>query len=68
MLRGGIFGKPTAYAGIAAAVTGIVGGFYLVYPLLGLLLLACLIAYGVWGVLAGARLWRLGTAQVGARL
>jgi hypothetical protein len=65
MLRGGIFGKPTAYAGIAAAITGVVGGFYLVYPPLGLLLLACLIAYGVWGVLAGTRLWRLGAVPAG---
>jgi hypothetical protein len=47
----------------AAAVTGLVGAFYLAFPPLEWLLLLCSIAYGLWGVLAGARLFRLGAPQ-----
>ncbi|MGD0777703.1 MAG: hypothetical protein ABSC05_33350 [Candidatus Solibacter sp.] len=65
MLRG-VFGKPTAYAGIAAAVGGLVGAFYLAFPPLEWLPLLCSIAYGLWGVLAGARLFRLGAPQAHA--
>jgi hypothetical protein len=65
MLRG-VFGKPTAYAGIVAALTGFVGAFYLAYPPLQWLFLPSMIAYGLWGVLAGARLFRLGAPQARA--
>jgi hypothetical protein len=65
MLRG-VFGKPTAYAGIAAAVTGFVGAFYLAFPPLQWLLLPCTIAWALWSVLAGARLFRLGAPQARA--
>ena len=56
MLKG-IFSKVTAWAGIVACVEGIVGGFYVIYPPLAVLLVPCMIAYGLWGVLAGARLF-----------
>ncbi|MGD0777589.1 MAG: hypothetical protein ABSC05_32760 [Candidatus Solibacter sp.] len=65
MLRG-VFGKPTAYAGIAAAVASLVGAFYLAFPPLEWLLLPATIAYGLWGILAGARLFRLGAPQARA--
>ncbi len=65
MLKG-VFGKVTAWAGIVACVEGIGGGFYVIYPALAVLLLPCMIAYGLWGVLAGARLFRLGTPQAHA--
>jgi hypothetical protein len=65
MLRG-VFGKPTAYAGIVAAVTSLVSAFYVAVPLLQWLLFPSLIAYGVWGVLAGVRLFRLGAPQARA--
>ena len=55
----GLFGKPAAYTGIVAAVTGFVGAFYLAFPPLQWLLLLCSIAYPLWGVLAGAWLFRL---------
>ena len=60
MLKG-VFHKVTAFAGIVACVEGILGGFFVVYPPLAVLLIPCMVAYGLWGVLAGAQLWRLGT-------
>jgi hypothetical protein len=65
MLKG-VFSKVTAWAGIVACVEGIVAGFYVIYPPLAALLVPCMIAYGLWGVLAGARLFRLGTPQARA--
>lgn len=62
MLKG-VFSKVTAWAGIIACMEGIVGGFYVIYPPLAVLLVPCMIAYGFWGVLAGSRLFRLGTRQ-----
>jgi hypothetical protein len=59
MLKG-VFSKPTAYAGIVASVEGIVGGFYVVLPALALLLIPCLITFGIWSLLAGSRLYKLG--------
>lgn len=59
MLRG-VFSKPTAFAGIVASVTGIVGGFYLAIPPLAALLTPSLIAFALWSILAGLRLHRLG--------
>lgn len=65
MLKG-VFSKVTAWAGIVACVEGIVGGFYVIYPPLAVLLVPCMIAYGLWGVLAGARLFRLAIPQAHA--
>ena len=65
MLKG-MFSKVTAWAGIVACVEGMVGGFYVIYPPLAVLLVPSMIAYGLWGVLAGARLFRLGTPRAHA--
>jgi uncharacterized membrane protein YozB (DUF420 family) len=62
MLRG-VFSRPTALAGIVASVTGILGGFYLIFPPLALLLTPSLIAFGLWALLAGVRLYKLGKPQ-----
>jgi Domain of unknown function (DUF4386) len=59
----GIFSRPTAYVGIVASVEGILGGFYVVVPALGVLLVPCLVAFGVWALLAGSRLHALGSAR-----
>jgi len=58
MLRG-VFSKPAAYAGMVAGVAGIVGGFYVLLPALALFLVPSLIAFGLWSLLAGARLCAL---------
>jgi hypothetical protein len=59
MLKG-IFSKATAYAGLVAAAAGIIAGFYLVLPVLAALLTPSLLAFGLWAILAGARLCKLG--------
>jgi hypothetical protein len=66
MLKG-VFSRPTALAGIVASAAGIVGGFYLVLPPLALLLAPSLIAFGLWSLLAGARLCKLGGGQPASR-
>ncbi len=55
----GAFGRLAAILGIAAAVEGILGGFYPVIPALALLLVPSLVAFGLWALLAGCRLWAL---------
>jgi hypothetical protein len=62
MLRG-VFSRITALAGIIASVGGIVGGFYVVLPVLALLLTPCLVAFGIWALLAGIRLLQLGNSS-----
>jgi len=59
MLKG-VFSKPAAYAGLVASIAGIIGGFYFIVPALAALLVPSLIAFGLWSLLAGARLWTLG--------
>jgi hypothetical protein len=67
MLRGP-YRRVAAYAGIVACVEGIVGAFYVVYPPLAILLPPCLVAFGLWGVLSGARLWKVGAGESAAAL
>jgi hypothetical protein len=63
MLRAG-FGRWLSLLGIVAYCEGIAGSFYVWVPVLGLLLMPCLVAFGLWLILAGARLARL--AAIGA--
>ncbi len=58
MLKG-VFDKASAYLGIVAGIEGIIGGFYVVLPALALLLLPCLIAFGLWSLFTGLRLYKL---------
>ena len=58
MLRG-VFTKPSAYAGIVAAVEGIVGGFYPLVPSLAVLLAPSLVAFALWALFSGRRLLAL---------
>jgi hypothetical protein len=64
MLKG-LVSKAAAYAGIVASAAGILGGFYPVLPVLGVLLTPSLVAFGVWSVLAGAGLCRLRRQSAG---
>jgi hypothetical protein len=65
MLRAG-FGRWVSALGIVAFAEGIIGGFYVVYPPLALLLLPCLVTFGVWLVISGAKLRALGAAAKAA--
>ena len=60
VMLGGVFSRPTAYLGIAAGIEGIVGGFYIFLPALAVLLVPCLITFGIWLLLTGSRLYALG--------
>jgi hypothetical protein len=62
MLKG-VFGKLTAYVGIVAGILGIVAGFYVFMSALTVLTLLALLTFGLWRVLAGVRLYRLGKPQ-----
>jgi hypothetical protein len=62
MLKG-TFSKPTAFLGIAACLEGIVGGFYVILPALAALLIPSLITFGIWSLLAGSRLCKLGNRK-----
>jgi hypothetical protein len=59
MLNGG-FGKRTAYFGIIANTAGIVVGFYIFIPVLTIFLTPILIVWGIWLLLVGFRLYKLG--------
>jgi len=59
MLKG-VFGKLIAYLGIVVGIVGTVGGFYVFLPALLVLASPTLVAFGLWCVLAGIRLYRLG--------
>jgi hypothetical protein len=59
MLKG-IFSKPTAYLGIIINTAGIVGGFYVFIPALVILLSPIIIVWGIWLLMVGFRLYKLG--------
>ncbi len=59
MLKG-VYSRFSAFAGIFMSSMGILASFYGLVPLLGLFLSPCLIAFGVWTILVGAQLLRLG--------
>ena len=62
MLRRG-FGRWISILGIVAFLLGIAGAFYIFVPLLALLLIPCLVAFGLWLVLAGVRLYQLAAPE-----
>jgi len=62
MLKG-VFGKLTAYLGIVTGIVGIVASFFVYVPALALLAIPVLLAYGLWWVLVGIRLYRLSKPQ-----
>ncbi len=59
MLKG-VFRKPVAFIGIAANGLGIIAAFVLFAPGLAVIILPTLVLYGLWNVLVGVRLFRLG--------
>lgn len=59
MLRWG-FSRWISVLGIVAFGLGIVAAFYIFVPVLALLLIPCLVAFGLWLVLGGVRLYQLG--------
>jgi Domain of unknown function (DUF4386) len=62
MLKG-VFGKLIAYLGIVVGIVGTAAGFYVFVPALAIVTLPVLLAFGIWCVLAGLRLYRLGKPQ-----
>jgi hypothetical protein len=62
MLKG-VFSKLTAYLGIVVGILGTVVGFYVFVPALTLATLPVILAFGIWCVLAGRELYRLGKPQ-----
>jgi hypothetical protein len=58
------FGKLLAILGIVATIEGIIGSFYIFIPALGLFLTPCLVAFGIWLVLAGFKLYKLGKMRL----
>jgi hypothetical protein len=63
MLKG-VFSKLTAYIGIAVGIAGTVASFYVFVPALTVLNIPTLVAFGLWCVLAGRRLYQLGKSKV----
>jgi hypothetical protein len=62
MLKG-VFGRVTGYVGILASIAGLAYGFTVLLPYSSssaLLLVVNFILFGVWSLLAGYRLYRLG--------
>jgi Domain of unknown function (DUF4386) len=62
MLKGA-FVKLISYLGVVGGIMGIVAGFYVYVPALAVLATPALFAFGLWWVLVGIRLYRLGKAQ-----
>jgi len=61
MLKG-VFSRATAYVGIAGSIAGLAYGFTVLVPYsssLEILLAVAFVLFGVWGLLAGSRLYRL---------
>jgi hypothetical protein len=56
----GIFSKVTAYLGLAASLVGIFYGFSIFIPALAILLEIDLPLFGIWFILAGSRVYKLG--------
>jgi hypothetical protein len=59
MLKG-VFGKATAYVGIAASIAGFVEGIRLFVPALAISGAIAIVLLGIWSLLVGYRLYRLG--------
>jgi len=49
----GSFSKRATLPGLTAGVAGTIGGFYIIVPVLSVLIMPSLVAMGVWGVFAG---------------
>jgi hypothetical protein len=48
------FTKHVALPGLTAGIAGTIGGFYIIAPVLSLLLMPSLVAMGIWGIFAGS--------------
>jgi hypothetical protein len=59
MLKG-IFSRVTAYLGIAGSIVGFVYGISVFVPALAMSVAIAIVLDGIWGLLAGSRLYRLG--------
>lgn len=66
MLKG-VFNKPTALLGIVASLEGIVGSLYVFLPAFAALLVPSLIAFGLWALFAGTRLYKLSIQPSGVQ-
>ena len=59
MLKG-IFSRVTAYLGIVTSIVGLVYGISLFVPALAMSVVVAGVLDGIWGLLAGSRLYKLG--------
>jgi uncharacterized membrane protein len=59
MLKG-VFSRVTAYLGIVGSIVGLVYGISLFVPALAMSVVVAIVLAGIWGLLAGFRLHRLG--------
>ena len=59
MLKG-VFSRVTAYLGIIASIVGFVYGISVFVPALAMSIVIAIVLSGIWGLLAGSRLYRLG--------
>jgi hypothetical protein len=59
MLKG-VFSKVTAYLGIVASIVSFVYGISLFVPALAMSIVIAFVLAGIWSLLAGSRLCRLG--------
>jgi hypothetical protein len=56
----GVYSKFTGLLGLTAGIEGTIGAFYVFQPSLAGLLIPALLAYGLWGLFAGTRLFKIG--------
>jgi hypothetical protein len=59
MLKG-VFSRVTAYLGIVTSIAGFVYGISLFVSALAMSIVIAIVLSGIWGLLAGSRLYRLG--------
>lgn len=56
----GVFPRAVGLLGIAVGIEGTLAGFYILVPILSVLLIPSLATFGIWSIFAGIRLFRLG--------
>lgn len=59
MLKGSSFSKRATLPGLTAGIAGTLGGFYIMLPVLSLLIMPSLIAMGFWGIFAGRAIQKI---------
>jgi hypothetical protein len=55
----GAFSKRATLPGLTAGVAGTLGGFYIIVPILSVLMVPSIIAMGIWGIFAGRAIQKM---------